>query len=137
MGKYVIAGNWKMNKTPDEAAALIEAIKPLVKDAQCEVIVGVPFVDLPAALEAVKGSAIGRGCAELPLGKVRRVHRRDFCRDAQGDAGRHCHPRPQRAPHYFGDTDVTVAKRVRAALDAGLRVILCVGEYLEQREPRA
>ena len=53
MGKYVIAGNWKMNKTPDEAAALIEAIKPLVKDAQCEVIVGVPFVDLPAALEAV------------------------------------------------------------------------------------
>lgn len=59
MGKYVIAGNWKMNKTPDEAAALIEAIKPLVKDAQCEVIVGVPFVDLPAALEAVKGSAIG------------------------------------------------------------------------------
>ena len=59
MGKYVIAGNWKMNKTPDEAAALIEAIKPLVRDAQCEVIVGVPFVDLPAALEAVKGSSIG------------------------------------------------------------------------------
>ena len=59
MGKYVIAGNWKMNKTPTEAAELIGAIKPLVADAACDVVVGVPFVDIPAALEATKGTNIG------------------------------------------------------------------------------
>ena len=53
MRHYVIAGNWKMNKNPAEAAALIAEIKPLVADASCGVIVGVPFVDLPAALEAI------------------------------------------------------------------------------------
>ena len=52
MRKYVIAGNWKMNKNPQEATQLIEAIKPLVKEAACDVVVGVPFVDLTAALEA-------------------------------------------------------------------------------------
>ena len=59
MGKYVIAGNWKMNKTPAEAKALIEEIRPLVADAACDVVVGVPFVDLPVALEATKGTNIG------------------------------------------------------------------------------
>ena len=59
MRHYVIAGNWKMNKNPAEAAALIAEIKPLVADASCGVIVGVPFVDLPAALEAVRGTNIG------------------------------------------------------------------------------
>mgnify|MGYP002529786490 CR=1 FL=1 len=59
MGKYVIAGNWKMNKTPAEAKELIDAIRPLVSDAKCDVIVGVPFVDLPTALEATKGTNIG------------------------------------------------------------------------------
>ena len=59
MRKYVIAGNWKMNKTPAEATALINDLKPLVAGASCDVVVGVPFVDLPAALEATKGTAIG------------------------------------------------------------------------------
>ena len=57
--KYVIAGNWKMNKTPAEATALINDLKTLVADASCDVVVGVPFVDLPAALEAVKDTKIG------------------------------------------------------------------------------
>ena len=134
MGKYVIAGNWKMNKTPDEAAALIEAIKPLVKDAQCEVIVGVPFVDLPAALEAVKGSAIGvaaQNCHWEKSGAFTGEISAEMLKAMQ--VGTVILGHSERRT-YFGDTDVTVAKRVRAALDAGLRVILCVGEYLEQRE---
>ena len=134
MGKYVIAGNWKMNKTPDEAAALIEAIKPLVKDAQCEVIVGVPFVDLPAALEAVKGSAIGvaaQNCHWEKSGAFTGEISAEMLKAMQVGTVILCHSERRT---YFGDTDVTVAKRVRAALDAGLRVILCVGEYLEQRE---
>lgn len=134
MGKYVIAGNWKMNKTPDEAAALIEAIKPLVKDAQCEVIVGVPFVDLPAALEAVKGSSIGvaaQNCHWEKSGAFTGEISAEMLKAMQ--VGTVILGHSERRT-YFGDTDVTVAKRVRAALDAGLRVILCVGEYLEQRE---
>ena len=122
MGKYVIAGNWKMNKTPDEAAALIEAIKPLVKDAQCEVIVGVPFVDLPAALEAVKGSAIGvaaQNCHWEKSGAFTGEISAEMLKAMQ--VGTVILGHSERRT-YFGDTDVTVAKRVRAALDAGLRV---------------
>ena len=134
MGKYVIAGNWKMNKTPAEATALINEIKPLVADATCDVIVGVPFVDLPAALEAVRGTKIGVAAQNCHweksgafTGEVSAVMLREMGVNAVilGHSERRT---------YFGDTDVTVQKRVRAALDAGLTVILCVGEYLEQRE---
>ena len=59
--KAVIAGNWKMNKTPAEATALINEIKPLVADADCDVVVCVPYIDLFAALEATKGSNIKVG----------------------------------------------------------------------------
>ena len=59
--KTIIAGNWKMNKTPAEATALISEIAPLVKDADCEVIACVPYVDLYTALEAAKGTNIQIG----------------------------------------------------------------------------
>ncbi|MBE6806534.1 MAG: triose-phosphate isomerase [Ruminococcaceae bacterium] len=134
MGKYVIAGNWKMNKTPAEATALIEAIKPLVKDAACDVVVGVPFIDIPAALEATKGSNIGvaaQNCYWEKSGAFTGEISADMLREMGvkyvilGHSERRT---------YFGDTDATVAKRVRGAIDAGLTAILCVGEYLEQRE---
>ncbi|MBP3436220.1 MAG: triose-phosphate isomerase [Clostridia bacterium] len=134
MGKYVIAGNWKMNKTPAEATELIEAIKPLVADATCDVVVGVPFVDLPAALEAVKGSKIGvaaQNCHWEKSGAYTGEISAEMLK-AMG-VGYVILGHSERRT-YFGDTDVTVQKRMRAALDAGLTVILCVGEYLEQRE---
>ena len=134
MGKYVIAGNWKMNKTPAEATALIEAIKPLVKDAACDVVVGVPYIDIPAALEATKDSNIGvaaQNCYWEKSGAFTGEISADMLRELGvkyvilGHSERRT---------YFGDTDATVAKRVRGAIDAGLTAILCVGEYLEQRE---
>ena len=134
MGKYVIAGNWKMNKTPAEATALIEEIKPLVKDATCDVVVGVPFIDLPAALEATKGSNIGvaaQNCYWEKSGAFTGEIAADML--AQMGVGYVILGHSERRT-YFGDTDATVAKRVRGALDAGLTAILCVGEYLEQRE---
>ena len=134
MGKYVIAGNWKMNKTPAEATALIEAIKPLVKDAACDVVVGVPFIDIPAALEATKGSNIGvaaQNCYWEKSGAFTGEIAADML--AQIGVGYVILGHSERRT-YFGDTDATVAKRVRGALDAGLTAILCVGEYLEQRE---
>ena len=59
--KAIIAGNWKMNKTPKEATALLNEIKPLVADADCEVIACVPYVDLAAAIEATAGSNVKIG----------------------------------------------------------------------------
>ena len=59
--KAVIAGNWKMNNTPAQTAALIGEMKPLVKDADCDVVICTPFVDLQAALDAAAGSNIKIG----------------------------------------------------------------------------
>ncbi len=132
--KAVIAGNWKMNKTPAEAKELLEAIKPLVKDADCDVIACVPFVDLDASLETVKGTNIAIGaenCHWEPSGAYTGEISAPMLAAMEvpyviiGHSERRT---------YFGETDVTVNKRVRAALDNGLTVILCVGEYLEQRE---
>ena len=134
MGKYVIAGNWKMNKTPAEATALINEIKPLVADAACDVVVGVPFVDLPAALDAVKGSNIGvaaQNCHWEKSGAYTGEVSAEML--AAMGVGYVILGHSERRT-YFGDTDETVQKRMRAALDAGLTVILCVGEYLTQRE---
>lgn len=134
MRKYVIAGNWKMNKTPAEATALINELKPLVADAACDVIVGVPFVDLPAALEATKGTKIGvaaQNCHWEKSGAFTGEVSAEMLKAME--VGYVIIGHSERRT-YFGDTDVTVQKRVRAALNAGLTVILCVGEYLEQRE---
>lgn len=134
MRHYVIAGNWKMNKNPAEAAALIAEIKPLVADASCGVIVGVPFVDLPAALEAVRGTNIGvaaQNCHWEKSGAYTGEVSAEML--ASMGVGTVILGHSERRT-YFGETDVTVQKRVRAALDAGLTVILCVGETLEQRE---
>ncbi len=134
MGKYVIAGNWKMNKTPAEAKALIEEIKPLVKDATCDVIVGVPFVDLHVALEATAGTNIGvaaQNCHWAKSGAFTAEISAEMLKEM--GVGYVIIGHSERR-QYFGETDQTVNQRVRAALDAGLTVILCVGEYLEQRE---
>jgi len=134
MRKYVIAGNWKMNKTPAEATALINELKPLVKDAACDVVVGVPYVDLPAALEATKGTNIGvaaQNCHWAKSGAFTGEIAADMLKEM--GVGYVIIGHSERRT-YFGDTDVTVRDRTRAALDAGLTVILCVGEYLEQRE---
>ncbi len=130
----VIAGNWKMNCGPAAAKALIEDLKPLCVNAECDVIVCVPFVDLHVALEATKGSNIKVGAqnchwaesgaftAEISAGMLKEL-------GVEYVILGHSERR-----QYFGETDVTVNQRLRAALNAGLKPILCVGEVLEQRE---
>lgn len=130
----VIAGNWKMNKTRPEAKALIEQIKPLVKDADCGVVVCVPYTNLETTLEATKGSNIKVGAENCHWAKSG-AFTGEISADMLAEMGveyvviGHSERR-----QYFGETDKTVNQRVRAALDAGLKVILCVGELLEQRE---
>ena len=132
--KAVIAGNWKMNKTPAEAKVLIEEIVPLVKDASCDVVVCVPYVDLCTAVEAAKGTNIAVG-AENCHWETSGAFTGEISPSMLTAIGveyviiGHSERRT-----YFGETDITVNKRVRAALQEGLKVILCVGEYLEQQE---
>ncbi|EJF41019.1 triose-phosphate isomerase [Clostridium sp. MSTE9] len=132
--KAVIAGNWKMNKNPEETKALLAEVAPLVKDAACEVVACVPFIDLPAAVEAAKGTNIKIGAQNCHweesgafTGEIA-ANMLTFIGVSYVIIG-HSERRT-----YFGETDQTVNQRIRAALDAGLSVILCVGETLEQRE---
>ncbi|MBQ2687917.1 MAG: triose-phosphate isomerase [Clostridia bacterium] len=132
--KTIIAGNWKMNKTPAEATELISAIAPLVKDADCEVIACVPYVDLYPALEAAKGTNIQIGAENCHWAKSG-AFTAEISADMLASMGlKYVIIGHSERRQYFGETDLTVRDRVRAALDAGLTVILCVGEYLEQRE---
>lgn len=132
--KAVIAGNWKMNKTPEEAKVLLAEIAPLVKNADCDVVACVPYIDLAAAIEATKDTNIKIGAENCHWEKSG-AFTGEISADMLTAIGieyviiGHSERRS-----YFGETDETVQKRVRAALDAGLTVILCVGEYLEQRE---
>ena len=132
--KAVIAGNWKMNKTPKEAEALLKEIAPLVKDADCEVIACVPYVDLCTAIEATKGTNIKIGAenchwaesgaftGEISTGMLTEL-------GVEYVVLGHSERR-----QYFGETDETVNKRTKAALAAGLKPIVCVGELLWERE---
>ena len=132
--KTIIAGNWKMNKTPAEATELISQIAPLVKDADCEVIACVPYVDLYTALEAAKGTNIQIGAENCHWAKSG-AFTAEISADMLASMGlKYVIIGHSERRQYFGETDLTVRDRVRAALDAGLTVILCVGEYLEQRE---
>lgn len=132
--KAVIAGNWKMNKTPSETTALINEMKPLVADANCDVVLCVPFVDIYAAVEAAKGSNIKIGAENVHF-KESGAYTGEISADMLKEAGveyvviGHSERRT-----YFGETDQTVNLRTLAALKAGLKPIICVGETLEQRE---
>ena len=132
--KAVIAGNWKMNKTPDEAKTLIEEIKPLVKDADCDVVVCVPYVDLQNAIEATKGSNIGIGAENCHFEKSGAFTGEISAPMLTSMGVNYVIIGHSERRTYFGETDVTVNKRTLAALESGLKVIVCVGEYLEQRE---
>ena len=132
--KAVIAGNWKMNKTPAETKALINEMKPLVADADCDVVLCVPYIDVFAAMEAAEGSNIKIGvenCHWAESGAFTGEVSATMLKEIGVPYVIIGHSERRQ---YFGETDVTVQQRTRAALDAGLTVILCVGEYLEQRQ---
>ena len=134
MRKPIIAGNWKMNKTPAEAKALVTELKPLVADAGCDVVVCVPAVDFAAVKEAAEGSNIHLGAQNVHFA-ASGAYTGELSADMLKASGveyviiGHSERR-----QYFGETDKTVNQRVRAAVAAGLKVILCVGENKEERE---
>jgi triosephosphate isomerase len=131
----VIAGNWKMYKTPLETTAFLEAFRPLVHGAShCQIVVAPPVLSVPAALAAAAGSNINVAAQNVHWEKEG-AFTGEVSAPMLAAAGcqwviiGHSERR-----QYFGETDATVLKKTRAALDAGLRPIVCVGETLEERE---
>ncbi|WP_297637530.1 triose-phosphate isomerase [uncultured Clostridium sp.] len=134
MRKAIIAGNWKMHKTPAEAAEMINELKTLVKDATCDVVICPTFVCLPAAIEAAKGSNVKIGAQNMHFeesgaftGEVSPSMLVSLGVDyvVIGHSERR---------EYFNETDETCNKKVKKALEHNLIPILCCGETLEQRE---
>ena len=123
-----------MNKTAAEGAALVNELKPLVKDADCDVVVCVPFTDIPAVSAAAKGSNIHVGAQNVHFAE-KGAYTGEISAEMLKEFGveyviiGHSERR-----QYFGETDETVNKRMHAALAAGLTPIVCVGESLEERE---
>ncbi|MBO5052542.1 MAG: triose-phosphate isomerase [Clostridia bacterium] len=135
MRKTVIAGNWKMNMTPSAARNFIKELAPMVagKD-KCDIVLCVPFVDIAAAVEAAKGTNIKIGAENVHF-KAAGAYTGEISAEMLVETGveyvviGHSERR-----QYFGETDQTVNLRTLAALNAGLKAIVCVGETLEQRE---
>ena len=134
MRKAIIAGNWKMNKTMAETKAMIAELAPLVKDADCDVVLCVPFTDLAAAKKAARGTNIKIGAENVHwaekgafTGEISAAMLKELKVDYViiGHSERR---------QYFGETDETVNKRVQAALAAKIKPIVCVGETEAERE---
>ena len=132
--RTVIAGNWKMNFTPAEATAFINEIKPMVagKD-NCDIVFCAPYVTIAAAMEAAKGSNIKIGAENVhfaPKGAYTGEVSADMLRAIGVEYVIVGHSERRQ---YFAETDETVNLRTKAALAAGMKVILCLGEVKEQR----
>ena len=135
MRKTVIAGNWKMNHTPAQTKEFITALAPMVagKDA-CDIVLCVPFVDIATAVEAARGSNIHIGAQNVHF-KESGAYTGEISAQMLCECGveyviiGHSERR-----QYFGETDETVNLRTKAALAAGLKVILCLGEVLAERQ---
>ena len=133
MRKPIIAGNWKMNKTPEEAAQLVRDLVPLVKDAKCDVVVCTPAVCFAAVKPVIEGTNIKLGAQNVHF-KESGAYTGELSADMLKASGceyviiGHSERR-----QYFGETDKTVNLRTAAAVKAGLKAIVCVGELKDER----
>ena len=132
--KAIIAGNWKMNKTASEAAVLVDELVPAVQDAGCEVVICTPYTDLVTAVEKTKGTNIHVGAENVHFEKSG-AFTGEISADMLVDLGvEYVIVGHSERRQYFAETDETVNKRTKAALAAGLKPIVCVGELLWERE---
>lgn len=134
MKKTLAAGNWKMNKTPNEGAVLIRELAEKTKDAKNEILVCPTFVCLASAIEAAKGTNIKVGAQNMYY-EEKGAFTGEVAPDMLKEMGveyviiGHSERR-----EYFGETDETVNKKALKALQYGITPIICCGETLEQRE---
>lgn len=132
--KPIIAGNWKMNMTPSEAVKLVKELIPLVKDADCDVVICPPFVDIPAVCQILENTNIKIGAQNAHwatngafTGEISAAMLSEL--NVSYAIIGHSERR-----QYFGETDDTVNSRVKAVISQGIIPIICVGESHGQRE---
>ena len=135
MRKKLIAGNWKMYKTPDQTREFFRAFLPLVAGHEPdEICICPPFVDLAAAVEAAKGSRVAIGGQNLYWEKEGAYTGEISSTMLLSVGCTHVIIGHSERRQYFGETDDMVNAKLRVALEVGLTPIVCVGEVLEERE---
>ena len=134
MRKKVIAGNWKMNKLPNEAIDFIDRLTPLVKDTKNEVVVCVPYTDLFYALLTAQGTNIKIGAQNMHFEEKGAYTGEVSAQMLKSIGVEYIIIGHSERRQYFNETDETVNKKVKTAFKHELKPIVCVGETLEQRE---
>ena len=132
--RKIVAGNWKMNKTPSEAVALVNELKPLVTNDEVDVVFCVPAIDIIPVAEAVKGTNIQVG-AENMYFEESGAYTGEISPAMLVDAGvKYVVLGHSERREYFGETNADVNKKILKAFEHGITPIMCCGETLEQRE---
>jgi triosephosphate isomerase len=135
MRRPIMAGNWKMYKTPQETRAFFESFRPLVENStRCEIVICPPFVDLPAAAECAHGTNIEIGAQNVHWIKEGAITGEISTGMLTAVGCKWVIVAHSERREYFGENEAMAYKKICAALDAGLTPIYCIGEKPHEHE---